>query len=180
MVHWIDVAHWYLGLDRPEVAASIGDHFSTKGLWETPETVQTLLRYPRQEVQVYFEGTFVNARNAAMVEFMGRDGTLFLDRGRYELHPETKRATYGVPAEPARFSYSELVLGDGPRGADFYANPNGELLHLANWIECIRSRKKPNAPAEAGAESASAAHLANLSLRGGQVAHWSKLAAARG
>jgi hypothetical protein len=61
----------------------------------TPDTAQTLLRYPDQEVQVYFEGTFVNARNAAMLEFMGRDGTLYLDRGRYELYPELTERSGG-------------------------------------------------------------------------------------
>src|SRR3954470_7159504 len=74
MVHWIDVVHWYLDLDHPTTAASIGDHFQAKDLWETPDTVQTVMKYPvaknpDQGVQAYFEGTFVNARNAAMCEF---------------------------------------------------------------------------------------------------------------
>jgi predicted dehydrogenase len=177
MVHYIDVAHWFLDLDHPQVAASIGDHYMAKDLWETPDTVQTLLRYPTltrsaseaararsasEGVQVYFEGTFINARNAAMLEFMGTDATLYLDRGRYEIHPERNR----------RIQPSEYILGKGPRGADFYDQPNGELLHLANWVECVRSRQKPNCPAEAGVSAASAAHLANLSLRRGEIARW--------
>jgi predicted dehydrogenase len=162
MVHYIDVAHWFLDLDHPESAVSIGDHFMTQDLWETPDTVQTILRYPEQEVQVYFEGTFVNARNAAMLEFMGSEATLYLDRGRYEIHPERKK----------KIEYSELILGTGPRGADFYDQPDGETLHLANWVECVRSRNKPNAPAEAGVGAASAAHMANQALRSGQTANW--------
>lgn len=162
MVHFIDVVHMILDMDHPTIATSIGDHFMAAGLWETPDTVQTLLRYPEQQAQVYFEGTFVNARNAAMIEFMGENATLYLDRGRYEIHPERKK----------RIEYEELILGDGPRGADFYAQPDGEMLHLVNWVESIRSRKRPNAPAEAGVSAASAAHLANQALRAGQVAHW--------
>jgi predicted dehydrogenase len=162
MVHFIDVVHWLLDLDHPELATSIGDHFMTKGLWETPDTVQTLLQYPKQELQVYFEGTFINARNAAMLEFMGTEATLYLDRGRYEIHPERKK----------KIQPSEFILGDGPRGADFYTNPDGEMLHLINWVECVRSRKTPNAPAEAGVGAASAAHLANLALRGKNAARW--------
>ena len=50
--------------------------------------------------------------------------------------------------------YSEWVIGEGPRGADFYEEPNGELLHLANWIECVRTRRQPNAPVEAGVRAA--------------------------
>jgi predicted dehydrogenase len=162
MVHWIDVVHWLLDLDHPEYAASIGDWYMAEGIWETPDTVQTILRYPKQNVQVYFEGTFSNARNGSMVEFMGDNATLYIDRGRYEIHPERKK----------KIKYSELVLGTGLRGADFYARPDGETLHLANWISCIRSRKKPTAPAEAGVGTASAAHMANLALRGNKAVNW--------
>ena len=64
------------------------------------------------------------------------------------------------------------VLGSGKRGQDFYDRPDGELLHLTNWVECVRSRKKPNCPAEAGVSAAAAAHLGNQALRSGQVAAW--------
>jgi hypothetical protein len=36
---------------------------------------------------------------------------------------------------------------------------------MANWIDCIRSRKAPNAPVEIGYRSAVAAHMANLAHR---------------
>ena len=163
MVHFIDVAHWYLNLDHPAAAVSIGDQYLAQGLWETPDTVQTLLRYPDKQVQAYFEGTFVQARNAAMIEFMGSEATLYLDRGRYEIIPE-RRST--------KVKASEMVVGAGQRGLDFYEKPDGELLHLTNWIECIRSRAKPNCPAEAGVSAASSAHLANKALRSGQTAEW--------
>jgi hypothetical protein len=87
---------------------------------------------------------------------------LYLDRGRYEIHPERLK----------KIKYSELVLASGGRGADFYDQPKGEVLHLANWLECVRSRAKPNAPAEAGVSAASAAHLSNLALRSGETARW--------
>src|SRR5262249_19256251 len=139
---------------------SIGQHFISEKVWETPDTVQTLLTYP-SGLQVYFEGTFCNARNGAMLEFMGSDGTLYLDRGRYEIHPERGKS-----------EYEEYVLGKGKRGADFYDKPDGELLHLTNWVECMRSRKDPNATIAAGVSAASAAHLANKALRSGRVEEW--------
>ena len=37
--------------------------------------------------------------------------------------------------------------------------------HMANFIDCVRSRKEPNAPVEIGYRSAVAAHMANLSYR---------------
>lgn len=162
MVHYIDVAYYLLNLDHPDTAASIGDQFRAKDLWETPDTVQSILEFPRQHVQAYFEGTFVNARNRAMIEIMGTEGTIYLDRGRMEVHPDAG----------TKLTASEFVPGTGARGADFDPSVDGELLHVTNWIECVRSRNKPNCPAEAGVASAAAAHLSNKALRSGQVAKW--------
>ena len=169
MVHYIDIAHWYLGVDHPDKAMSIGNKF-TSPQWETPDTEQTLLQYPG--AQVYFESTFLNARNGAMLEFMGTEATLYLDRGRLEVFPERKRdprnSNPAMPTEPEM----QWVLGTGPKGADFYDVPDGEVLHLSNWLECVRSRQTPNAPVEAGISAASAAHLGNIALRKDVVAHW--------
>ncbi len=159
MVHYIDVANWFLDLQTPAIATSIGDQFNSQGIWQTPDTVQTLLKYPEKKLQVYFEGTFINARNAAMMEFMGTNATLYCDRGRFEVHPEHRR----------KIKYREYVLGKGSRGKDFYETPNGRLLHLQNWVDCIKSRKTPNAPVEAGVNAAAAAHLANQALRSNTV-----------
>jgi predicted dehydrogenase len=167
MVHWIDVVHWVFDLDHPQRATTIGDHYTSQDVWETPDTVQTLLTYNVQDrpndLQVYFEGTFCNARNGAMAEFMGTNATLYLDRGRFEIDPERGRGRT-----------EEVVVGAGRRGLDFYDRPDGELLHLTNWIDSIRSRRPPNTPAEAGVSAASAAHLGNQALRAGQVARWQR------
>lgn len=163
MVHWLDMTHWLLDLGHPAEAHSIGDQFLWDGLWETPDTAQTLMRYPDNKLQVYFEGTFVNHRNRAMTEIMGTKATLYIDRGRYELHPENNQG-----------EYEELVLSDpaAGRGADFYHTPEAETLHLTNWVDCMRTRQKPSAPAEAGVSAAAGAHLANKALRSGQTARW--------
>jgi len=36
---------------------------------------------------------------------------------------------------------------------------------MANWLDCIRSRQTPNAPADLGHRSAVAAHMANIAYR---------------
>lgn len=165
MVHWIDVAYWMLDMKNPKTAMSIGDHFSAKGLWETPDTVQTLLHYPDSKLQAYFEGTFVNHQNRSSLVFMGTQGNLYCDRGRYEVRPER-----GKKVKARR-------RVDGKRdilGLDFYDEVDGALYHLAEWVDCIRTRKTPSCPAEDGVRSAAAAHLANVSYRTGKVARWSE------
>jgi predicted dehydrogenase len=163
MVHWVDVAHWLLDLDHPTKAVSLGEFIAAKDVWETPDTVQTILSYPGG-VQVHYEGTFSNARRGAHIEFMGTEATLYVDRGRFEVTPERGKKGQAI---------SEIAATNPDyRGADFYDKPDGELLHVQNWVECIRSRKPPTAPAEAGVSGAAAAHMANIALRTGQTAVW--------
>jgi hypothetical protein len=90
---------------------------------------------------------------------------MHVDRGAYILTPELRSK---------KAKAEQVVASRNPahRGADFYDTPDGELLHLTNWVECIRSRKPPTAPAEGGVSSATAAHLANLALRNGGAAVW--------
>jgi predicted dehydrogenase len=161
MVHWIDVAHWFLDLDHPLRAVTIGDNYISRGIWQTPDTIQTLLTYPNN-VQMHFEGTFCNARGGAMIEFMGTAATLYIDRGRFELIPEPR--SQGRP--------EEMILGTGPRGRDFYDRPDGEQLHLQDWVDAIRNNRQPSAPVAAGVGAAAAAHLANQAFRENRVAEW--------
>src|SRR3954453_21063325 len=114
MVHWLDVAHWILDVGEPERATTIGNFVTAPDVWQTPDTIQTLMQYPN-DVQMYFEGTFANARNGAMIEFMGTEGTMYIDRGRFELVPEPR----------GQQRAEQMVLGDGPRGRDFYERPEG-------------------------------------------------------
>jgi hypothetical protein len=43
---------------------------------------------------------------------------------------------------------------------------DGTLPHLRNFLDCVRSRKQPNAPVEIGVAAARAGHVANLAMRG--------------
>ncbi len=159
MVHWVDVAHWVLNLESPLTASSLGTMVNAKGIWETPDMVQTIMEY-KDGIQMFFEGGFSNARHGSRIEFMGTEGTIYVDRGRFEIIPDWNRK---IKAE-------EMILGAGRRGADFYDKPDGEKIHLEDWISAMRTRKDPSTPVEAGVHAAAAAHLANKALRSGKVA----------
>ena len=165
MVHWADTARWFLGLGGATRAVSAGDWFTTGGVWQTPDTVQTLLSFPavsgqgggdgKPAPQLHFEGTFANHADRAGTWFMGTEATLYVDRGRYELVPQR-----GKEAE----AKSWVAEPDRPRGLDFYDAVDGAALHLADWIDCVRTRAEPNCPVEEGVASADLAHLANEAL----------------
>ena len=167
MVHWIDVVHWFLDLDHPA---------------DGRERRRLVLR----------EGRLGNARHGADADALSgqggagllrgdvqqqpqrrrwssswaREGTLYIDRGRYEIIPDRDKKK----PEP-----SSLILGtDQRQGLDFYDKPDGELAAPG---ELGRVHPRPleegrPCPAEAGVSAASAAHLANQSVRSGQVAVW--------
>lgn len=160
MVHWIDVAHWILNVDRPERAVAIGNFVTAPTFGKRPTrsrrsfSIRTTSRCISREPSA--------TRNASMIEFMGTEGTVYIDRGRFELIPEPRSKQ---PAE-------QQILGTGPRGRDFYDRPDGELLHLQNWIDSIRNNRPPSAPISAGVAAAAAAHLGNQAYRENRVATW--------
>jgi len=159
MVHHLDVVHWFFESDQPALATAMGHNYNSGELWETPDTIHCLLDYPDKKYQVYFEGTFSNSRNRAMIELMGSDATLYMDRGWYEIFPEQK----GVKHEKWGPGSDER------RGLDFYKNPDGGMIHLANWLDCIRTGKQPNCTVEDGVRAAAGAHLGNRAYRSGKL-----------
>ena len=51
------------------------------------------------------------------------------------------------------------------------ANTGGDSLtsaHMRNWMECVRSRKQPNAPVEAGYNHSIACIMTNAAARTGE------------
>jgi len=163
MVHWIDVAHWLFNLDHPERAVTIGANVTSRGVWQTPDTIQTLLVYPG-DVQIYFEGTFCNARNGAMMELMGTDATLYIDRGRFELIPEARN----------KQKPEEMILGKGPRGRDFMTSPTASSCICRTGSIAFAAGASLAPPIAAGVSAATAAHLGNQAFRGSGVAVWGK------
>jgi predicted dehydrogenase len=156
MVHWYDTARWMLDLPEPRSAVSIGHHLAARGIWETPDTVQTLLDFGDDGPQVHFEGTFVNHHGRAQLVLMGSEATLVCDRGAYEL----------IPQRGKRVAARQRIDGANPlRGLDFYEDVDCGLYHLTDWVEAVRARRDPSCPVEEGVRSAQGAHLANRALR---------------
>ena len=59
------------------------------------------------------------------------------------------------------------------------ANTGGDILtsnHVRNWMECVRSRKQPNAPVEAGYSHAIANIMANAAVHTGYKATFDEAA----
>jgi hypothetical protein len=47
---------------------------------------------------------------------------------------------------------------------------------MQNWLDCVRSRKQPNAHIRVAHQSARTSHLANAALRTGRLVRWNESA----
>ncbi len=48
----------------------------------------------------------------------------------------------------------------------------GLNLHVRNFLDCMKTKEKPNAPVETGAHIARIAHLGNMAYRTGRKLFW--------
>ena len=154
-LHWVDVVHWYMDNDTPAMATAVGGKYVFPE-WDWPDTVNAGLRYPGKFL-VNFDCSLIGYLEGGGLLLHGTKAMMRLHRGGFEVYPEQPK-------------YTELPdLKDVTQ--EVKSTHDGTLEHAQNFLDCIRSRQPPNAPASVGVTSARAGHLANLSLRSGQTEH---------
>ncbi len=156
MTHWIDVVHWYMDVDAPLSAVTTGHNYNIK-LWEAPDTVNTTIEFPKNFMAAYL-GTYVSRVDDGGLEFRGEKGTLKVDRARLAFYRDDA-------------AYAAGTLTPEP---DMYVRSSGDgtITHLQNWLDCIRSRKQPNAHIRVAHQAARTSHIANAALKAGHAVKW--------
>ena len=140
--HWIDVVHWAMKSDTPREAQMLADKYVFEQ-WDCPDTIQAAFRYPGFDV--VYEGMMNSSIDDGGLEFRGTEGTLKLNRGGFTVHRE------GVEKDQNPVLTERSVR-------------DGTITHMENFFECIKSRKEPNAPVEAGVAAARAGHIGNYAF----------------
>jgi len=150
MTHWIDVVHWYMNVEAPISAETTGRNYNLK-IWEAPDTVTSTIEFPG--FLAAYLGTYVSRVDDGGLEFRGEKGTLKIDRARLAFYRDDA-------------AYAAGTLTPEP---DIYVRSTGDgtIAHLQNWLDCIRSRKAPNAHIRVAHQAARTSHLANAALRAG-------------
>ncbi len=147
--HWIDVAHWAMNTDQPRAAQMLADKY-VFDQWECPDTIQAAFRYPGFDV--VYEGMMNSSIDDGGLEFRGTEATLKINRSGFGVYREGVSAEKNPVLEEKSFR-------------------DGTIDHMENFFDCVRTRKEPNAPVEAGVAAARAGHIGNLAyLHGGQIA----------
>lgn len=145
MSHFIDLVPWFLGDAYPLGAVSSGGVYLWKDGRKTADVFYTLLDYP-SEFLVAFSMSLTNSAGIRNIWY-GTRGLLDCERW--------------------------ILSGDGSEMKDKIAaeskiQPVAANSHLHNFLECVRSRQKPRADAQAGFSHAVADIMSATALATGR------------
>src|SRR5687767_7530434 len=177
--HRFDSMHQIMGVDAPVSVTATGGRYDLEDGCETPDFVQATYEYPGFVMS--YEASMLNSLGmpgrtpghnsyGARGEwdrphgeaFYGSNGTLVSSRIGYEIYPEMEApsgpgAQGATPGAAARYKMERRSVASADRTD----------LHVKDFVECVRSRKKPVADVEAGHRSTIIAHLGNIAYRTG-------------
>lgn len=155
LTHWIDVIQWYMEQPAPKTATTVGDLCRMD--WQCPDTVTTTYEYPGN-FMVTFTGSINSSVDDGGIMFCGSDATLKIDRSHLAVYPEGAPPVPGwLAPEPELFMRSEH---------------DGTLDNVLNFVDCMRTRKTPNANIHIGFEAARTSWIGNTALKRGMKVVW--------
>ena len=152
MVHQIAWIISALDLNLPAAASMSGGVFAEADGREVPDTIAVTLEYP--SLVVTWQSTFSNSYFGLGEHLLGSDGTIEHVAGATDMVTGTSASSIRYYPEKLNRPGGTAVAGDTP-----------DQNHMLNFIDCIRTRKRPNAPVDIGYRSAIAAHMANIAYR---------------
>src|SRR2546423_2905721 len=160
MVHQIGLIIRTLDLPLPTSAYMSGGVFSEKDGREVPDTIAVTLDFPN-DLTVTWQSTFSNSHYGLGERFLGSAGTIEHVAGEQNMVTGKSESAIRYFPEKANRKNGAALNGNTP-----------DQNHMQNWVDCIRSRKQPNASVDIGYLSAVAGHMANLSYRRKERITW--------
>jgi predicted dehydrogenase len=177
MSHQIDTVHWFTGLKHPRSVVANGGVYFWKDGRENWDTMTAVFDYgPENDPSAGFQVVF----SSRMHNVVERPTEIYFSNGG-ELNLITNRVspTGGLTENFARAMnlqpnlLPEVTLEDPSIQTVSSANTGGDITtsnHMRNWMECVRSRKQPNAPVEAGYQHSIACIMTTAAARTGNKA----------
>jgi predicted dehydrogenase len=173
MSHQIDTVHWFSGLPHPRSVVANGGIYQWKDGRSNADTLTVVFDYgplddPKSGFQVQFTSRFSNSAGETKELYYSNGGMINLDTNEISATGGLReREAKAMGLQPNLLTSMKL---EGDKVATD-ANTGGDPLtfaHIKNWMECIRSRKTPNAPIEAGYQHSIATIMSNAAYRTGQ------------
>ncbi len=145
--HLMDVIQWLCNDGKPPKSAVCQGMNTIHTHGDVPDTFSAVFEYPK--FMATWTLCYANSyEDAWKITIQGKKATMVLDDDGYRVFPEVWKRPSIPPA----------VMHDFKGGIP--TEP-----HVANFLDCIRSRKEPNAPVEVGHNAVTGPHLANLALK---------------
>ncbi|HWQ54475.1 MAG TPA: Gfo/Idh/MocA family oxidoreductase [Bryobacteraceae bacterium] len=157
-VHFFDLVHYVFNSGCPSRVVAMGGTFRWKGPYDAPDSIEVTLEYPEGFMVRY--GQFFGLGAGNYLNFYGTRGAI--DGARWSWDGQWDISGRGSN-EPDRIPEGAKL----PRAAS--------VPHMKNFLECIRTRKQPNAPIDAGYSHSVAAIMADEAyLRGERLVYDAK------
>jgi predicted dehydrogenase len=173
MSHQIDTVHWFSGLQHPRSVVANGGIYMWKDGRKNWDTICSVMDYgPAADLSTGFQVTFSSRmhngdENPAEI-YYSNGGELNLNTNKVSSKGGLKKS----PAEAMKmepFLLPDMSLSEVEK-VIVSANTGGDKLtsnHVRNWMECVRSRKTPNAPVEVGYSHSIATIMTNAAVHTG-------------
>jgi predicted dehydrogenase len=157
LVHQIDTVHWFTGLPHPRSVVANGGIYLWKDGRQNWDTMTAVFDYgplddPTKGFQVQYTSRFTNSAGGVKELYYSNAGMIDMDKQC--VSPEgglTEKYGAEMKMKPNQLPSFSLVehAAATSTAADTGADPETSA-NMRNWMECVRSRKTPNAPIEAG------------------------------
>jgi predicted dehydrogenase len=171
MSHQIDTVNWFSGLDHPLSVTANGGVYQWKDGRKNWDTTTAVFEYgPASDpFQVVFMSRMGNGDENPSEIYYSNGGEMNLMTNKVSPKGGLKAREAGAMKMQPNL-LPELNLTELAVKVEAGANTGGDQLttaHVKNWMDCIRSRKQPNAPVEAGYTHSIATIMANAAARTG-------------
>lgn len=174
MSHQIDTVHWFSGLKHPRSAVANGGIYQWKDGRRNWDTTTVVFDYgpendPTSGFQVTFASRMHNGDENPAEIYYSNGGELNLNTNKVSARGGLSEKTANVMGLHANL-LPDLDLSASAEKVVASANTGGDSLtsaHMRNWMECVRSRKEPNAPVDAGYSHAIASIMTTAASHAG-------------
>jgi predicted dehydrogenase len=160
-VHWTDVAHWYMNDDMPQTVAAAAQYIRYENPEMVPDVFSISWKYKSYVMNfMNYEPPSTPARFMSGIYFHGERGSLVVNRMGYVATPQRTRSGDAFPAKdylpPKELIPLNLEAKD----------------HVADFVECIKSRRRPITDVELGFQSTLPTLMALKSVRESKIVAW--------
>jgi predicted dehydrogenase len=188
--HRLDTMQQIMGVTAPHTVSASGGLYVMKDGRETPDLLTVTYEY--DGFIASYEGSnlnghgmggrtpghrYYNARGESdqpngMI-FYGTEATIVAERIGWEIFPEPDTPLFAGRRARAENAPPPPPRKRAPSVKRMWENVEEPTkAHCANFVECVRSRKTPNADIEIGHRGTSIALLGNIAMKTGKKLHW--------